>query len=102
MILNQTDILNKILQNLSTLAAQGQEIAHLVIEALSKDRCDEKLFWSNLMNKETEQDVAYPKLPRKRKLPNFYHFQSLNDSLYHDHPKKSYRQLYFETFDNIL
>ena len=54
------------------------------------------------MNKETEQDVAYPKLPHKRKLPNFYHFQSLNDSLYHDHPKKSYRQLYFETFDNIL
>ena len=31
----------------------------------------------------------------------FYHSQSLNDSFYHDRPKKFYRQLYFETFDNI-
>ena len=44
---------SKTLQNPSIPAAQGQGIAHLVIETLSKDRCDEKieLFWSNLMNK---------------------------------------------------
>ena len=54
------------------------------------------------MNEKTKLDVADPKLPRKKKLPHFYHSQSSNDSFYHDHPKKFYRQLYFETFDNII
>ena len=53
------------------------------------------------MNKKTELDEEDPKLPRKRKLPGFYHFQSSNDSFYHDHPKKFSRQLHSETFDNI-
>ena len=39
------------------------------------------------MNKKTELDVEDPKLPRKRKLLDFYHSQSSNDSFYHDHPK---------------
>ena len=54
------------------------------------------------MNKKTKLDVVDLKLPRKRKLLDFHHSQSLNDSFYHDHPKKFYRQLYFETFDNII
>ena len=53
------------------------------------------------MNRKTKLDVADPILTRKRKLPDSYHSQSSNDSFYHDHPKKIYRQLYFETFDNI-
>ena len=67
MILKQKDNLSKTLKNLSISAAQGQEIAHLVIETLSKDIYNEKLdlFWCNLMNKKTELDVADPKLPRK-------------------------------------
>ena len=58
------DNLSKPLQNLSISAVQGQEIAHLVIETLSKKRCNEKfrLLWFNLMNKETELDVPDPKL----------------------------------------
>ena len=32
------------------------------------------------------------------KKQNFF----LKYSFYHDHPKKIYRQLYFETFDNII
>ena len=36
-------------------------------------------------------------------IPDFYHSQSLNDSFYHDYPKIIHRrQLYFETFDNII
>ena len=67
MILKQYDNLSKTLKNLSISAAQVQEIAHVVIETLSKDRCNEKLnlFWCSLMNKKTELDVADPKLPRK-------------------------------------
>ena len=42
MIFKQTDHLRKTLQNWSIPAAQGQELAHLVIEILSKDRYDEK------------------------------------------------------------
>ena len=53
------------------------------------------------MNKHVELDVPDPKLPRKRKLPAFYHSQSLNDGFYHDNPKTFHRHLYFETFDNI-
>ena len=103
-IFKQADNLNKTLQYPSISAAQGQEIAHLEIETLRKDRCDEKfeLFWSNLMNKETELVVADPKLPRKRKLTDSCCSQSSNDTFYHDHPKKIYRQLYFETLDNII
>ena len=54
-ILKQAYNLSKTLQNPSISAAQGQEIAHLVIEMLWKDTCDEKfeLFWYNLMNKKT-------------------------------------------------
>ena len=67
---------------------------------LSKYRCDEKfeLIWSNLMNKNTELDVVDPKLPRKRKLPEFYRC----DNFYHDHPKSTCRQLYFENLNNII
>ena len=69
-ILKQTDNLSKTLQNPSISPAQGQEIAHLVIETFSKDRCDEKfeLFWSNLMNQKIKLDVADPRLPHKRNL----------------------------------
>ena len=38
----------------------------------------------------------------QRKLPNFYHSQSSNESLYHDHPQKVHCHLYFETFHNII
>ena len=66
-ILKQTDHLSKTLQDPSISAAQGQEMVHLVIETLSKDRCDEKLelFWSNLMNKKPVLIVADTKLPLK-------------------------------------
>ena len=67
--------LSKTLQNLSISASQEQEITHLVIKTLSKDRCHEKfkLFWSNLINKKTELDAADPKLLCERKLPDIYH-----------------------------
>ena len=57
------DNLSKPLQNLSISAVQGQEIAHLVIETLSKKRCNDKfwLLWFNLMNKETELRCTGPK-----------------------------------------
>ena len=47
-------------------------------------------------------DVVDLKLPRKRKLPDFHYSQSSDARFYDDHPKKNYRQLYFETFDNII
>ena len=49
---------------------------------------EERRIWSNLMNKNTELDVVDPKMPRKRKLSDFYDSQSSNDSFYHDQPKK--------------
>ena len=55
-ILKQTDNLSKTLQNPSISATQGQEIAHLVIETLPKDICNDKikLFCSNLLNKKKQ------------------------------------------------
>ena len=55
--------LSKTLQNLSISASQGQEITHLVIKTLSKDRCHEKfeLFWSSLINKKNRTRCSGPK-----------------------------------------
>ena len=50
------------------------------------------------MNRKTKLDVVDLKLPCKRKLQDFHHSLSSNDSFYY--PKTFYRQLYFETFDN--
>ena len=54
------------------------------------------------MNKNIELVVANLKLPRERTLSDLYHSRSSNDIFYHNHPKTFYRQLYFETFGNIL
>ena len=84
-VLKQTNNLSRTLQNPSISAVQGQEIDHLVIETYQK-KSDKKfeLFWSNLMNQNTELDVVDPKLPRKRNSPDFYHSQNSNYSFHHD------------------
>ena len=54
------------------------------------------------MKKKNRARCSVTKLPCKRKLPDFYHSQSSNDTFYQNHPKKFYRQLYFETLDNFI
>ena len=41
---------------------------------------------SNNKKMYTELHVPDPKLPHKIKLLEFYHYQSSNNSFYHDHP----------------
>ena len=52
------------------------------------------------MKKKNRARCSVTKLPCKRKLPDFYHSQSSNDTFYQNHPKKFYRQLYFDSYTN--
>ena len=47
--------------------------------------------------------TAEPKLPRKRKLPDYYGAKTGNATPhFHDSPKDRYRAIYFETYDSVI
>ena len=52
-ILSQTDILSKSLQSSSLSAAEGQDLATIVIKMLEEDRKNEQfgMFWEDIMKK---------------------------------------------------
>ena len=52
-VLRQTDILSKSLQSSSLSAAEGQDLATIVIKKLAEDRKNEQfeIFWEDIMNK---------------------------------------------------
>ena len=72
-ILRQTDNFSKTLQHEHFSAAQGQELATTVIKTLTKDRSDQSfdLFWEAVEKRAVQLETAEPKLPRKRKLPDY-------------------------------
>ena len=83
-VLKQTDILFKSLQSSSLSAAEGQDLATIVIKTLEEDRKNEQfaMFWEDIIKKKEHLDVGGPILPRRRKLPktfdetDTYHFPS--------------------------
>ena len=83
-VLRQTDILSKSLQSSSLSAAEGQDLATIVIKKLEEDRKNEQfeMFWEDIMKKKEHLDIGDPILPRQRKLPkkfdepDTYHFPS--------------------------
>ena len=99
MVLRHTDNLSRTLQDKMCSAAEGQQIAGMVIRTLQSLRNDESfdLFWSRVTNTADPLDIE-PKLPRKHKVPR--RFESwLSEGHFHDDVKDLYRQLYFEAFD---
>ena len=104
-ILRQTDNFSKTLQHEHFSVAQGQELTTTVIKTLTKDRSDQSfdLFWEAVKKRAVQLGTAEPKLPRKRKLPDYYGAKTGNATLhFHDSPKDRYRAIYLETYDSVI
>ncbi len=99
LVLRHTDNLSRILQNKTCSAAEGQQIARLVVDTLLTVRNDESfgLFWQKLISFSQPLDIE-PRLPRHRKVPRKLDTGS-TESYYHETPKAYYKQEYFEGVD---
>ena len=63
----QTDILSKSLQSSGLSAAEGQDLATIVIKKLEGNRKKEQfeMFWEDIMKKKKHLDIGDPILPRQ-------------------------------------
>ena len=103
MILRHSDNLSQCLQKKTISAAEGQQVAKMVINTLQSIRTEElyDLFWKKVLHFCECNNVQEAQMPRPRKLPARY-----DDGLSRGHipasPKEHYRQLYFEAIDNAI
>jgi len=106
LILKQTDNLSRTLQDPTLSAAQGQSVAKDVVTTLEKDRNNEsfELFWRRLKLKREALEIQAPKLPRKRKMPDWFGTEGnpVNTHHFPDSPKDRYRQFYYQAFDYTI
>lgn len=100
-ILRHADNLSRALQDKKISAAEGQQIARLVISTIKSLREEETydLFWAKVLKFAESADVQDPKLPRQRKRPARYD-DGVSVGYHHATPKEYYRQLYCEVIDN--
>ena len=102
--LKQTDNLSRALQSSSISAAQGNQLAQLVVKTLLKDRSDTSfdLFWDRILQRQTNdlQIIEDPKLPRKRKAPARLEIGQQETHYFPPTPKEHYKQIYFATIDS--
>ena len=71
LILRHTDNLSRTLQKSDISAAEGQNVAGLVVKTLQSLRSDNsfKLFWEKTNKEASDLGVTEPCLPRQRKTP---------------------------------
>ena len=94
--------MSKCHQSYSLSAAEGQDLATIVVKKLEEDRKNEQfeMFWEDIMTKKNHLDIGDLILPRQRKLlkkfdkPDTYHFPST--------PKELFRNIYFKVYDQTL
>lgn len=74
MVLRHTDNLSKTLQDKSFSAAEGQQVANMVLLTLQalRDVDSFDLFWNKVTTSAESLEVEEPQLPRRRKLPSRY------------------------------
>ena len=102
MILRHSDNLSQTLQKKTTSAAEGQQVARMVIETLQTLRIQESydLFWEKVIKQADSIGIEEPRLPRRRKLPARYDGSASGHT--HDTPKAHFRQLYYEALDSTI
>ena len=101
-ILRQTDILPKSPQSSKLSAADGQNLATIVIKKLEEDRRNEQfeMFWEDIMKEKEHLDIGDPIVLRQRKLSkkfdksDSYHFPSTSNQFF--------RNIYFEVYDQTV
>ena len=103
MLLRHTDNLSQALQKKTLSAAEGQQIARMVITTLQSLRTEDSysLFWEKVTTTAESADVADPQLPQQRKTPKRYD-DSTSQAYFHHTPKVYYRQIYYKAIDNII
>ncbi len=71
MVLRHSDNLSAAIQKKTTPAAEGQQLAKLVITTLQRTRNAEAydLFWSKVLKFVECTGISEPQLPRRRKIP---------------------------------
>ena len=88
MVLRHTDNLNKTLQDKSYSAAEGQQVANMVVRTLQTLRNVDSfdLFWTKVTKNAELLEVGEPQLPRQRKVPKRYDYGS-SECEFHTDPK---------------
>ena len=90
----------------TSLQHKGKNRLPLSLRHLTKDSSDQslELFWEAAKKRAEQLEIAEPKLPRKRKLPDYYDGTNTGNATphFHDSLKDSYRAIYFETYDSII
>lgn len=103
MVLRHTDNLSKTLQDKSFSAAEGQQVANMVLVTLQalRDVDSFDLFWNKVTTSAESLEAEEPQLPRRRKLPRRYD-EGTSESEFHTDSKAFYRQHYYEIIDLIV
>ncbi len=101
MVLRHSDNLSAAIQKKTTSAAEGQQLARLVITTLQRTRSAEAydLFWSKVLKFAECAGIGEPQLPRRRKIPARLD-EGGSNHFFHQTPKDHFRQIYYETIDN--
>ena len=102
LILSHSDNLSRTLQKSDISAAEGQQVAELVVRTLQQLRTDDNyhLFWQKVSKHADHFGLPEAQLPRRRKVPKQYdtaQSESDHPTTPHDH----YKYIYFEALDLI-
>ena len=102
-ILRHTDNLSKGLQHEDLSACEGQTMAQLTLETLSKLRTDERFaeFYNDVKAKAESVDVNEPSMPRRRKMPKRFQIGDA-EHFFPQTERDMYRQNYFEAMDLMI
>ena len=94
--------MSKCHQSYSLSAAEGQDLATIVVKKLEEDRKNEQfeMFWEDIMKKKKHLDIGDLILPRQRKLLN--KFDKPDTSHFPSTPKELFRNIYFEVYDQTV
>ena len=103
LILGHSDNLSKTLQKKSFSAAEGQEVARMVIRTLENIRTEQsfELFWAKVVQLADSLNVEEAELPRRRKQPARFE-DGMASGYYHSAPQDLFRQVYYEAVDNTV
>ena len=102
-ILRHTDNLSKGLQHKDLSASEGQCMATLTLETLSRMRSEDKFseFFGLVEEKASREGVEEPSLPRRRKMPKRYE-QGSGAHFFPETNQQRYRKVYFEALDLVV
>ena len=103
LILQHSDNLSKSLQHDTITAAEGQQLAKLIIDVRKSIRKEDKFksFYDRVLLHQSEFDIDALTLSLKRRSPRWFKI-GLTDGNFHSPPEDNYRQIYYEAHDLVI